>query len=339
VPFARAVRTNTLGIRLGELHEELAGREPRDLLPAEPLTGIRVRHTVGLSDALGGGEAADPGDGLPATLEDAVARYGLRSFKVKVGGDRQADLDRLSRVTEVLDRATAGEYRVTLDGNEQFSDAAALRAFWEELVAGEETAALNRRVAYVEQPLPRHLALGDETASVLSAWPDRPKLIVDESDDSLDAVARALAAGYDGGSFKSCKGVFKGIGNACRIEQLRREGREGLIYSAEDLSTIAPVELPADLAVIATLGLDEPERNGYHYLRSLTGLPPRVEEETLRHHGDLFTRHADGRAVVDIRDGRIDAGSVAAAPFGVGWSCDFEDELESARTAVAALTS
>ena len=90
-----------------------------------------------------------------------------------------------------------------------------------------------------------------------------------------------IEAGYDGGSFKSCKGVFKGVANACRIEQLRREdpGR-ALIYSAEDLSTIGPVGLLADLAVIATLGIDEPERNGYHYLRDLTSLSPRVDEET-----------------------------------------------------------
>ena len=57
-------------------------------------------------------------------------------FKVKVGGNHRADLDRLARVGDVLDRATGGDYRVTLDGNEQFADTPALRAFWEELVAG-----------------------------------------------------------------------------------------------------------------------------------------------------------------------------------------------------------
>ena len=182
---------------------------------------------------------------------------------------------------------------------------------WEELVAGAATADFARRVEYVEQPLPRHLALSEETAAGLAAWPGRPRLIIDESDDSLDAVARALEAGYEGGAFKSSKGVFKGIGNACRIEQLRQESpAKGLIYSAEDLSTIGPVGLLADLAVIATLGIDEPERNGYHYLRNDPGLPARVDEETLRHHGDLFAADADGRAVLDIRDGTVDVGSV-----------------------------
>lgn len=339
-PFPQAVRANTLGIRLGNLHDELNGREPSDLLPATPMTSIGVRHTVGLSDALRADDDAGvaPADGLPTTLDGCIERYGLRCFKVKVAGNHEVDLDRLARVGEVLDRATGGDYRVTLDGNEQFADVPALRAFWEDVVAGEATAAFGRRVEYVEQPLPRHLALGEETAAAIAVWPGRPRLIVDESDDSLDAVARAIDAGYDGGAFKSSKGVFKGIGNACRVEQLRHEnpGRP-FIYSAEDLSTIGPVGLLADLAVIATLGIDEPERNGYHYLRGLTGLPRRVDEETLRHHGDLFVPDAGGRAVLEIRDGRIDVGSVVAAPFGVGWRCDFEEELDSVESLVAAL--
>jgi hypothetical protein len=309
------------------------------LLPGRPLQRIGIRHTVGLGDALArGDEEVDPGDDLPATLEEYLSRYGLRCFKVKVGGDPRVDLERLARVRDVLGRATDGDYRVTLDGNEQFADIAALRLFWEELVASQTTADLARRVEYVEQPLPRGLALGEETAAGIASWPGRPRLIIDESDDSLDAVARAIAAGYDGGSFKSCKGVFKGIGNACRLEQLRREtpGRR-LVYSAEDLSTIGPVSLLADLAVIATLGVDEPERNGYHYLRDVPGLPATVAAETLRHHGDLFARGADGRPTLAIRAGAIDVGSVVAAPFGVGFECDFEERLAALGSVADAL--
>jgi hypothetical protein len=173
----------------------------------------------------------------------------------------------------------------------------------------------------------------------LAAWTGRPKVIIDESDDSLDATARAIEAGYDGGSFKSSKGVFKGIGNACRIEQLRRERPgERFIYSAEDSSTIGPVGLLADLAVIATLGIDEPERNGHHYFRGLSGLPARAQEETLRHHGDLYSPHTDGSPALKIQEGRIDVGIVVAAPFGVGWRCDFEEELDTVDALVAAIT-
>jgi hypothetical protein len=340
IPFAEAVRANDLGILLGTLHPELSGREPGEFLPARPMSQMNVRHTVGLSDSLSEGEDAGvlPPDGLPSTLDACIGRYGLGRFKVKVSGDRRVDLDRLGRIRDVLDRETRGHYRVTLDGNEQFADVSALRAFWEDVTESEGTSDLGRRIDYVEQPLPRDLALSAETSAGLAAWPGRPRLIIDESDDSLDAVARGLQAGYDGGAFKSSKGVFKGIGNACRVEQLRLEDpRRTLVYSAEDSSNIAPVGLLADLAVIATLGIDEPERNGYHYLRGLTGLSPRVQRETVRHHGDLFSRHSDGSAVLNIREGKIDVRSVVAAPFGVGWQCDFEDELEGVDSLVTTI--
>jgi len=339
VPFAEAVRSNALGIRLGDLHPELAGREARELLPPRPLTRMSVRHTVGLGDPLAAADADDAApDGLPASLEGWIRRFGLRRFKVKVAGDRHFDLDRLGHVQEVLERATRGDYRVTLDANEQFADFSALHAFWDDVIASDGTSALARRVDYVEQPLPRGLALAADTSAQIAAWPGHPPLIIDESDDSLDAVARAVEGGYDGGSFKSCKGVFKGVGNACRIEQLRQEDpARRLIYSAEDLSTIGPVGLLADLTVIATLGIDEPERNGYHYLGDITTLPRSVDEETLRAHGDLFSPGAAGRASLRIEAGAIELESVPAAPFGVGWHCDFEDDLSSIDSLVADL--
>lgn len=337
VSFAEAVRANALGARLEALHPELAGHDARELLPPRPLTSLTVRHTVGLGDRLEGA-ASLHADGLPATLEACVRRYGLRRFKVKVSGNRDSDLERIGRIRRVLDGELHGDYRVTLDGNEQFGDLGELQAFWDELAAADGTAELARRVDYVEQPLPRDLALSEGTAAGLAAWPERPRLIIDESDDSLDAVARAIEAGYDGGAFKSSKGIFKGIGNACRVEQLRREhpGRR-FVYSAEDLSTIPPVGLLADLAAIAALGIDEPERNGYHYLRGLSGLAPRVHRETVRHHGDLFSLHADGCAALKIEQGKINVTSVVAAPFGVRWRCDFEDELDSVDSVVAAI--
>ncbi|MCL4288369.1 MAG: hypothetical protein KJ006_12100, partial [Thermoleophilia bacterium] len=324
----------------GALQPELAGRRPHELLPRRPLTRLNVRHTVGLGDSLTGrGCAGEPAAaGLQVTLEAWVREYGLRRFKVKVGGDRAADLDRLGRIREVLDREAPGDYRVTLDGNEQLPDVAALRALWESIAGSPRTAGLARRIDYVEQPLPRELALSAGTSAALAAWPRRPRLVVDESDDSLGAVAQALESGYDGGAFKSSKGVFKGIGNACRLEQLRRSRPGvGFVYSAEDSSAIGPVGLLADLAVIATLGIDDPERNGHQYLPPLAGLPPWVGEETVRRHSDLYEQRDDGTVALRIRDGAIAVDSVLAAPFGVGWPCDFEDELASAASVVAAL--
>jgi len=339
VSFRDAVRANTLGIRLGTLHTELTDRSPAELLPPLPLSRIVIRHTVGLGDSLvaGDGAGAVPHDNLPSTLGEWIQRDGLRRFKVKVSGERRADLERLGRIGSVLETA-AGDYRLTIDGNEQFADVTALQSFWEDAIASAGMAQLHHRIDYVEQPLPRELALSADTFAELEAWPGRPRLIIDESDDSLDAVSRAIDAGYDGGAFKSSKGVFKGIGNACLIAQARRANpARRLIYSAEDSSTIPPIGLLADLAVIATLGIEEPERNGHHYFRGLARLPQRVEEETVRHHGDLFSLGRDGRAMLRIEDGEIAVDSVIAAPFGVAWRCDFEEELDSADSLVAAL--
>ena len=78
-------------------------------LPGRPEAGpsIEVRHTVGLVDPL---TAADRpaservNDGLPETLEEVVSYYRGRYYKLKVGGDIKADLERLSRIAAVLDR-------------------------------------------------------------------------------------------------------------------------------------------------------------------------------------------------------------------------------------------
>jgi hypothetical protein len=136
-------------------------------------------------------------------------------------------------------------------------------------------------------------------------------MIIDESDDSLDAAARALRAGYSGTSYKSCKGVFKGIANACAM---RGEGGQNAIISAEDLSTIGPISLHQDLAVIASLGIPHVERNGHHYFRGLSMFPRSVQKQILAAHGDLYEDIAF--PTMHIRGGAIDVGSVVDAPFG-----------------------
>ena len=86
-PFARAVRDNTLGIVLNEMHGELDGLEPANLLPPQPLRSIAVRHTVGLGDPFTDDQipqAQRLTDGLPQSLEASIATYGLKYFKIKL---------------------------------------------------------------------------------------------------------------------------------------------------------------------------------------------------------------------------------------------------------------
>ena len=65
---------------------------------------------------------------------------------------------------------------------------------------------------FVEQPIKRQKALAANIAT-LSA---RKPVIIDESDDSLDALPRAKALGYRGVASKTCKGIYKSLINAAR---------------------------------------------------------------------------------------------------------------------------
>ena len=120
---------------------------------------VALRHTVGLADRLNDSDdGTDPQDGLPATLQAAIAAHGLRYFKLKLSGHAEPDLARLRAIAALLD-AQAGDYRVTLDGNETFADPQALGRFWQTMQAEPALGGLLGRTLLLEQPLPRAVAL------------------------------------------------------------------------------------------------------------------------------------------------------------------------------------
>ena len=163
-----------------------------------------------------------------------------------------------------------------------------------------------------------------KTRAELTAWDDAPPVIIDESDDALDSLPRALDYGYAGTSHKNCKGVFKGIANRCLLEYRRESGdaSDGYVMSAEDLTTIGPIEVQQDLAVVATLGINNVERNGHHFLQGLSMYDERIQEATLDAHPDLYRRHEDGYPMLDITDGEVRIDSVVDAPFGCAIDID-----------------
>ena len=178
--------------------------------------------------------------------------------------------------------------------------------------------ALLDRVAYVEQPLAWADAFTAATKETFDAWDDAPPVIIDESDDRLDSAGTALQYGYAGTSHKNCKGEFEGIANACLIAYRDRiDPDRRYVISAEDLTTVGPIELLHDLAVTATIGAEHVERNGHHYFRGLSAFPAMVQETLLEAHGDLYRRHENGFVTLDIDDGRTELGTTVDAPFGV----------------------
>jgi hypothetical protein len=319
-PVHRVVATNRLGLRLGEIHPELGSTQPRELLPAAPRTSCFLRHTIGLGDALSPadippGERVD--DGLPQDLESSIREYGLRYFKVKLFADEKRDVARLRELSRLLARESGGgEFFVTLDGNENFKDFEAFREFWQKAAGDPALRELWRRILVVEQPVHRDRTLREDVGAVLRAWPDRPQLIIDESDGAVGDLPRALALGYAGTSHKNCKGIVKGIANACLLEKRRRAG-ERVVLTGEDLCNLGPVALLQDLAMMALLGIEHVERNGHHYYRGLSLWPAEWQDAVLAAHGDLYHRHRDDFACLRIGEGSVSLGSVNAAPFGV----------------------
>ena len=339
-PLHRIVAENRLGLRLGEIYAELEGSELADLLPRGPLTSCFVRHTIGLADALSPGELLPEervDDGLPQDLEASIRAYGLRYFKVKLSGAVDRDLPRLRNLAQLLDRETGAQFFVTVDGNENFADFAAFRVLWERLASDPALRELCRRTVVVEQPVHRDRALSDDARTALNGWPDRPPLIIDESDGALGDVPRALEIGYSGASHKNCKGIVKGLANACLLTARRRQGRPGVL-TGEDLCALGPIVLQQDLAMMALLGIEHVERNGHHYYRGLGMFPRDWQDESLQSHGDLYQRHAEGFAHARIRDGKMDLRSINAAPFGVGPCFDVTGFSPLAKTRLARIS-
>jgi hypothetical protein len=316
VPLHHLVRNDALGLKPGQIHAELAGVKAHERLPRVPLSSIQVRHTVGLSDPLAPADipaSERTHDGLPRDLESCIHDYGLRYFKIKLGGRAAEDHARLADVFRLLDVATGGDWRATLDGNENYAGFGEFRDFWDGLRADPAFAPRLERVLLVEQPVHRDHALGDEAAATLLSWRDRPPIIIDESDSGCGSLPRALAIGYAGTSHKNCKGITKGLLNALLLAS--RPG--GGILTGEDLSNLGPVALAQDLAMMGLLGIGHVERNGYHYFRGLSMWPSSWQETALENHPDLYHRHAGGFAAPRVENGRLRLETLHAAPFGV----------------------
>jgi len=317
-PFHQLLHNNDLGLRLGELHGELDGMSPHGLLPPKPLEQIFCRHTVGLSDPLRAGDNADdPRDTLPHALESCIDSYGLRHFKIKVTADPAFSLPRLRETFTIISECCGANFRFSVDGNESFSSIAEFREFWEAAMADPLIAATLGNLLFVEQPLHRDVALSHDAAAELRTWDTRPPFIIDESDSSLEALPAALEAGYSGITHKNCKGVVKGIANACLLEKRRRARGSALIMSGEDLANVGPVAVTQDLAVQAALGNASVERNGHHYFAGLSAWPEHVRAAMAEAHSDLYG------GPLRLCPLRIDAGmlrltSVNARPFGCG---------------------
>jgi hypothetical protein len=314
--FYEAVQGNLAGIAPAELAPELAGFDIDAFLARlQPAAGIAARHTVGLVDPIAG-HPRQAADGLPESLAEVVAAYGHTWFKLKVGGKLEEDVARLKEIAAVLD-ASAGEYRASLDGNEQYDDLDALVALWRRMQAEPALAQLVRSIAFIEQPINRKHALERDVSPVSRLAP----MIIDESDADLDAFPRARALGYAGVSSKMCKGLYKSILNAVRCA-LWSAAERRYFMTGEDLTTQAGLAVQQDLALVNLLGMTHVERNGHHYVNGMAGAPAPEQAAFLAAHPDLYER-THGAVRVRIRAGQLAIGSLDGPGFASGATPDW----------------
>lgn len=313
ISFYAAIRANIAGIRPHAIAPELKDFGIAAFLEKlSPGRSIDARHTVGLLDPITrADQKADAriGDGLPETLEEVIAAYGNRYFKLKVSGEAGADIDRLEKIAAVLDRSTE-PYFVTLDGNEQYDSAEEFAAFLERATRRPALSRLISSTLYIEQPIRRSAALSRPVHLLTRFAP----LIIDESDGEMSSFPRARTLGYGGVSSKNCKGFYKSILNAARCALWNRESGGRYFLSAEDLTTEPGLSVQQDLALVNLLGLTHVERNGHHFIDGFGGRPEAEAHAFLAAHPDLY-KESEGRVRLRIDGGKLGIASLDCPGF------------------------
>jgi hypothetical protein len=307
--FAAGLRANIGGMAHHAVIPDLAGYDLGAMLGSlAPARRMHARHTVGLVDPITAADQAERvNDGLPETVEEVVGTYRHTWWKLKVGGNVAADVDRLCRIAAVLDRLHG--YHVSLDGNEQYEDAEGVLALWRAMQTEPRLARLNASIAFIEQPVKRARALEGAMGALAAARP----VIVDESDGPLDAFVQAKALGYTGISSKACKGVWRSLVNLARCRAWNAtEAEPRYFMSAEDLTTLAGVCVQQDLALVSAMGLVHVERNGHHFVDGFAGRPKAEAVRFMEAYPELYADTPQGPRLA-IREGMLDLGAVVDA--------------------------
>ena len=321
--FFAALGGDALRIRPGEVHPELRDvtgyRAPR----SEPPQRLAIRHTVGLADPITDGDLPDVdrvNDGEPETLEEYIRHDGLTHFKIKVSGEANEAIARLTCIWQTITGEGVRAPCVTLDCNEAYADLEALERFV--ALLEEKLPELFARIVLIEQPLPRSMRVESDGQDVLRRIARRKPLIIDEGDGVVEAFRVAQQMGYTGVSHKNCKGVFKSLLNRMLCDRLVASGVPA-IMSAEDLTHMPFVSLHQDFAAVAALGLDNAERNAHHYFYGLSHLSGQEKAAIAREYPGVYTKRRD-EWFLNIENGMVDCGPILEAPgFGVSREPDW----------------
>jgi hypothetical protein len=302
--FSDALEQDLLGIKPNDVHPQLQEEAFPISHVWSPRVSYAVRHTVGLSDPLDEEDWSEEkriNDGEPETLQEYIEAHGLTHFKIKISGDADADLTRLG---EIWNRCLAknDESKITLDGNEAYTDIGAFADFVDRFE--KELPGMFDHTLFIEQPLTRALTHDLSTTRTVRRIAQKKPLVIDEADGTTDAFRRAFAIGYSGCSHKNCKGVFKSILNKmlCKVFE-ESTGREAFL-SAEDLSNMAIIPLHQDFEVVSVLNLEHCERNGHHYAFGMSHLTKKEKLRIMKLHPEMYYVR-DGEIFLKIEGGML----------------------------------
>ncbi|WP_262030047.1 enolase C-terminal domain-like protein [Microvirga sp. Mcv34] len=294
--FAEGLRRNVFGIDARQTPDLAEERIRSFLADVRPVGDVQLRHTVGLLDSLDGAGG----------LEDEIRLANLKLFKIKIGGDVEADIARLAAIHDLLSRHVP-DYRATLDANEQY-DPPRLRVLLQAL-SGGALRAFRDHLLYIEQPFDR----AGTFAAPLDDLAGEIPFIIDEADGDYDSFPRAVALGYRGVSSKACKGFYKSVLNAVRVSVLNEAQPARFFVSAEDLTCQAGLGIQQDTALVATLGLTHAERNGHHYVEGFGPAQAAEAARFLAAHPDLYRKRGD-RIGLAFERGSLPTASLLSAP-------------------------
>ena len=151
----------------------------RFLASLGPATTIAARHTVGLVDALTRAETAGRriDDGLPESLEEAIATYRHRYFKLKVAGNIDADVERL-----IAHRRRARSHGPAVSSRRSTATSSmreigAVIELWRRIGDEPRLARLKASLLLLEQPIAALACAGRAGACARRRNPDRGRRV------------------------------------------------------------------------------------------------------------------------------------------------------------------
>ena len=145
----------------------------------------------GLVDALTREQTAGKrlDDGLPESLEEVIAAYGHRYFKLKVSGAVDADIERLSAIAAVLDRIRGALFHHPRR-QRAVRSCRGRHGTVDGIGEAPRLARLKSSMLVIEQPIGRARALEEPVHALARLVP----MEVDESDADIDRVSQGAGA-------------------------------------------------------------------------------------------------------------------------------------------------